>query len=105
MFKKISLFVGSLLFITIANAQTRDNITWSSITLQKQLNDRTGIAITPIARNNNHLSSYQNSSIDVSIKRKLTDNWSVKLISRTWFIPENTDWQFIWFDVAYTTKF
>lgn len=87
------------------HAQTNDNIIWASMKMQANLGDKTTFAIAPIFRLNDDISDYQNMSIDISLKHKLSKNWSVQLLERTWFIPNGTNRQFLWLDVIYGKGF
>lgn len=55
-------------------------------------------------RHNNDISSYQNSSIDLAINRKIGKGWYVQHIWRHWWIPEGKNWNFVWLDLGYGTK-
>lgn len=104
---KIKFLLFSLAFTcsTIIQAQIDDHIIWATLKLQKQLNPKTSVAFTPIFRFNDDISNYQNMSIDVSAKRKVAKDWSVQLLARTWFVPDDQDRQFLWLDVIYGKKF
>ena len=86
------------------SAQIKDNINWTTLKIQHKINDNTTIAVAPIIRFNNNLSEYQNSSIDVSIRQKLGQDWYAQFIARTWFQPDADDWQFLWLDIGYVKK-
>ncbi|MFK7906930.1 MAG: DUF2490 domain-containing protein [Chitinophagales bacterium] len=100
----ISLLPLFLFSLTSIEAQTSDNIMWTSMKLQKNIDDRTSFAIAPILRLNDDVSAYQNMSIDISLKRKFGKYWAVQLAERTWFIPNGTNRQFIWLDLIYGRK-
>jgi len=55
----------------------------------------------PILRNNNDFSTYQNSSIDFVLNRKLNKGWYVQHLFRHWFIPDGKRRSFLWFDLGY----
>ncbi len=90
---------------TLSTAQTDDNIIWASIKVQKNIDQKTTIAVAPIFRFNEDISNYQNSSIDISAKRKLNKSWSFQILARTWFVPNSKKRQFLWFDLGYNKKF
>lgn len=95
----IFIFIG--LVVNISYSQIKDNINWSSVKLNKSISDNASISIAPIIRFNDHLHSYQNTSLDIAIKQRLAKGWHMQLLSRTWFIPDQPGRQFIWFDVGY----
>ena len=84
-------------------AQINDNIIWASVKTTKTLSAKTSLYFAPILRLNNDITSYQNSSIDFAINYKLSSNWHLQLLSRTWFIPDEPGRQFAWLDVGYRT--
>lgn len=101
--KLILLFVSCLALNSI-NAQTDDNITWSSVSIKKSFDSKNSLVVKPIVRHNNNIKSYQNSSIDILYSHNLNSHWSLGFISRTWFVPDAGDRQFLWFDVRYKTN-
>jgi len=66
--------------------------------------ERIRIDVRPIFRHINDFSTYQNSSIDLVLHRKLGKGWYGQLLSRTWFIPNDFNRQFVWGDVGYVFK-
>ena len=108
MFKVINYIVLGLLIFMFSTSelfsQITDNIVWSSIKVQKNLNPKTSFAIAPIFRFHEDISTYQNMSVDVSAKRKLGKGWSAEILSRTWFIPDQKSRQFLWLDIGYQKK-
>lgn len=95
-------FILFLFLSSTALSQVTDNTAWLGFKLHTALNSKTSVALQPILRLDEDLSSYQNSSIDYSIKHKLHKNWSAQVLGRTWFIPDNTIRQFLWLDVAFS---
>ena len=81
-----------------------DNINWSSFRLRKQFTPNTRVDVRPIVRFNQDISSYQNSSIDISITHKLPGGWYVQLLSRTWFLPNSPEGQFFWPEIGHQIK-
>ena len=81
----IILLFGLVTFFSFSQT---DNILWSSIQLQKSISEKTILSIKPIFRFDNDLSSYQNTSIDIIAKHKFNKGWSVQLLSRSWFKPD-----------------
>ena len=100
--RKITTIFLILIFSKVS-AQT-DNILWSSFQLQKEISRNTILNIKPIFRFNEDISSYQNMSVDLFAKQKFNKGWSVQLLARTWFIPDQTGRQFLWLDVAHGFK-
>ena len=95
------LFVFSSTFV---QGQISDNIIWAGFKLNKKLSNRTSLSALPIFRINEDISNFQNWSIDIALRHQFNHGWSVQLLSRTWFIPDQPGRQFIWFDVAYAGK-
>ncbi len=95
----------SLLFLlfplSILQAQTNDHLLWTTYKIQQQINRQYSWAIAPMLRFQDNWTSYQNASLDLSLKRRITKTWSLQLLSRTWFIPTQTNRQFLWLDLAY----
>ncbi|NNF35785.1 MAG: DUF2490 domain-containing protein [Saprospiraceae bacterium] len=104
--KRQLILIGTIILFTTflinnAYSQIKDNINWSSIKVITPIDEEISFSITPIIRFNNDLSSYQNTSIDLAIKKNISEKWHMQLLSRTWFIPDEAGRQFIWFDVGY----
>jgi len=72
--------------------------------LRYQITEKTRFDFKPIIRFNEDISNYQNSSIDISIHHKLDKGWSIQFLSRTWFIADTTNSQFLWWDIAHQIK-
>ena len=100
MIKKLSI----LLFFLISSSMIAqvDNVNWSSIQLQTKFSDKVTFNVKPIFRFNQDISNFQNASIDIYAKYSLGKGWSTQLTSRTWFIPDQKNRQFIWPDLAYS---
>lgn len=102
-------FIISLIILTFAcmvnemYAQA-DNRLWSSLRLRKQITPETRIDLRPIMRHDHDISQYRNTSIDIALHRKLKNGWSIQFLSRTFFIPEAQDVQFLWVDIAHVYK-
>jgi len=103
MHQHIRLFlIGlSLIFSVQTFSQTNDNLIWASFKLHKDVTEKTNVHIEPHFRFNNDISSYQNMSIQAAVKQKLGKGWSAQVLARTWFVPEQTFRQFLWFDLGY----
>lgn len=102
--KTILLFISFLLATLDIYGQVNDNILWASIKLNKKINATTSWSLAPITRYVQDISNYANTSVDVSLRRKLNDSFYGQVLSRTWFIPNGTNRQFIWLDVNHTTS-
>ena len=100
MIKKYTFLVFILVF-GISKAQN-DNINWSSVQLQTKFSKKITFNVKPIFRFNEDISNFQNASVDVFAKYNLGKGWSAQLLSRTWFIPDQKNRQFIWPDLAYS---
>lgn len=92
-----------LFFILIGSVQAQidDNIMWAAIKIQKNISNKTTLAAVPFLRMKEDISEYQNFSIDLIAKQKLTKGWAVQLLERTWFLPDNKYRQFFFLDVGY----
>lgn len=100
------LIVGFfLLSSSNSYSQVKDNILWQAFGVKKKWNDKWSTTVKPIVRLNKDLSNYQNSSIDFFVDYKASENWTLRLFNRTWFMPEAPDRQFIWFEVFRNDKF
>ena len=93
------LFVGAM--IPAIQAQV-EHVSWSSIRARVVLDEKTRMDVRPIFRFNEDLSNYQNMSIDYVFNRKLGKGWSGQLLARHWFIPNEDNRLFLWFDVGHS---
>ncbi len=97
------LVILSVIFIS-SFCSTQDNVAWNGFKVKKKINQKLLLDVTPILRLHQDLSEYQNSSIDISLNYTFKPGWSVQALSRTWFMPDRSDRQFFWVDVAHTWK-
>ena len=79
-----------------------DNILWASVQFRKKFSPDWSLQVQPIVRYDQDISSYQNASLDLSLRRNLGAGWHVQLLSRTWSMPDRADRQFLWLDVGYS---
>lgn len=79
-----------------------DNILWASVQLRKKFSPKWSLQVQPIVRYDQDISSYQNASLDLSLRRNLGAGWHVQLLSRTWAVPDRSDRQFLWLDVGHS---
>ena len=93
----------SVLFIS-SFCYTQDNVAWNGCKVKKKLNAKLLLYVTPILRLHQDISDYQNTSVDISLNYSFKPGWSVQALSRTWFMPDRSDRQFFWADLAYTWK-
>lgn len=98
-------YVVLFLFAGLSLCAQSDNILWSGVKLQKSLDDRWGLALQPFFRFNEDLGAYQNTSLDYSLRYNLSPKWHVQLLGRTWFVPNNPQRQFIWFDLEHKQRY
>lgn len=95
----------SLNFIVFTlHGQVDDNILWASFKLNKKITPNTSWSLAPIIRYYEDISTYQNISVDVSLRHKLSSSMHAQILSRTWSIPNGTNRQFIWLDMNYSTS-
>lgn len=93
-----SSFLGSAQVVDI------DNVLWGATQIRKQISDDWSFQFQPIIRYNNDISSYQNFSLDFSVRRKISDHWFGQVVSRTWLVPDVRDRQFLWIDIGTSAK-
>ena len=79
-----------------------DNVTWTSIRIRAQIDEKTRIDLRPIVRHNENVSNYLNTSIDLAVNRKFGKGWHGQFLMRKWFIPDNIDRVFLWMDLAHS---
>jgi hypothetical protein len=89
-----------IFFFSKITAQT-DNVIWTSFQLQKDVSKNASISIKPTVRFDNDISSYENTSIEIIAKQKFAKGWSAQFLNRLWFVPDQTNRNFIWFDLAH----
>ena len=85
-------------------AQARDNITWNSLQFSYPISKKFTANFMPTIRTFNNLKSYQNVSLDYSVRYKINDNWSCAVIGRSWFLPNGNYRQFLWFDLDHSAN-
>ncbi len=101
------LWLGILLLVAgdVSAQPQNDNVLWSALRFRNQLNSKWSIQVQPFFRFNQDLGAYQNSSIDLSVRRNLGPHWYVQFLSRSWFIPDGIrDQQFLWLDIGMRSK-
>lgn len=103
MVKRLLLLAFLGCFTQASLSGQEDNILWAQIQLRKQIDENWSVQAQPIFRLNDDLGSYQNSSIDYSVRRKIGKGFYLNVTGRTWFIPSGGgDRQFLWIDVGHT---
>ena len=78
--------------------QSTDDRAWITMQVNGEFSEKYYFTFRPIVRLDENLSSYRNTSIDLAVRRKLHNYWSVQLLSRTFFIPDKDIIQFGWLD-------
>jgi len=81
-----------------------DLTSWSALQLNYVANDKLTISLKPIQRQNQNLSAHNNLSIDVFMNYKLGKGWTASLLERHFFIPDNPDVEFFFFDIKNSRK-
>lgn len=84
--------------LSTINAQDDNVITedaWISVKLRTQFDKKTIFDFKPTIRYQEG-QAYQNSSLDLSLIRKLDKGWSVAITARTWYLPNGDFRQFFW---------
>jgi hypothetical protein len=102
--KTLLLFIAFYAVSLPLYCQVNDNILWASVKFNKKINSITSWSLAPITRYDQNVSNYANTSVDVSLRRKMNDSFYAQLLSRTWFIPNGANRQFMWLDVNHTTS-
>lgn len=89
--------------ICLAQDDTDDIITWSSLALNMKPSAKTSFTIKPTHRRFQNLKANQNSSIDFVLGYKMNKNWSGSLLHRTWFMPSADMRHFLFVDIKHQT--
>ena len=95
-----------LVFIIISSGSLlgqSDNVLWASVQLRKKFSPQWSLQVQPIIRYDNDISTYQNVSLDLSLRRNLGKHWHVQVLSRRWAMPNRDDRLFFWLDVGHRT--
>ena len=100
------VFVIVFMSLPLWTQPSNDNVLWSGFRFRTQLSSDYSLQIQPFFRFNEDFGGYQNTSIDISLRRNLGSHWYVQILSRTWFIPDDIrNQQFVWMDIGLRTKF
>ena len=86
-------------------AQLGDNILWTGFNMQHKVDDKWNLELQPILRLNEDFGGYLNTSIDYAVHYSFTPNWKIRLLGRTWSVPDRTDRQMIWLDLTHASRF
>lgn len=97
--KYIVLIVFFFVGIIGLQAQT-DFGTWSSVSLTKA-HGKMSYTAKPIVRLNQDFKNYNNASIDLIVKRKLSDRWTASFLERYWWLDDGVNRNFWFIDIAY----
>lgn len=98
--KKFYLIFMLLMGTLSLSAQT-DWTSWLSVQLNYKANDKLTIKLKPIVRLNQDLSNYSDTSIDLIANYQFHKNWSAGILNRHFFIPDQGDREFYFFDLNY----
>ena len=82
-----------------------DNVLWAGVAFTSQLDDKATIQFKPFYRAQSDFSEYQNSSLDLSVRRQFGKGWYGQVLGRTWFIPDRKIQQFLWLDIGHKKDF
>ncbi len=97
---------GSLLLLLVlcsfSLSAQKDVISWSSVQLDYKANDKLTLKLKPITRTKDNISAYADTSIDFIISYKLSKGWSASILERHFFIPDQPDVEFLFFDIKKT---
>jgi len=86
------------------NAQVTD-VSWLSAKLNASLDENWSLAFRPIQRTQLNSVKYLNTSIDISVSRRLSKQWSVQLLVRQFLVPDAPpDRTLFWTNLIHTIK-
>lgn len=75
---------------------------WTSVQLNYKANKLMTLKLRPIIRHNDNLSALNNTSNDFSIHLQHTKEWKSMILWRHFFMPDQGDRQFLFFDVSHS---
>jgi len=107
-FEKMRLypFLLGLFFLVLSQAPSHaqaDLTSWTAVQLEAPVNKKMSFVLKPIMRHISDLSDYSDTSIDLILKYKFSAKWSGLFLQRHFFIPEQGDRQFLFFDLIHHT--
>lgn len=97
------VFFLSFSFLTTNMSAQLDWRSWSSVQFNYKASDRFTFKLKPIVRHNSDLGNYDNTSIDVMVAFKINQKWSGMVLNRYWFLPDQEDREFWFFDLSHKT--
>lgn len=103
MSRKVIFILSFLCLTVLGNAQ--DHLSWSSIQLNKKINDKWSVFLKPIVRHNISNTQYLNWSPDYAVNYTFSKNWRAMILGRTWIMPNRSNRQFIFFDIKHQHAF
>ena len=93
------LFVVAILG-TSSKVTAQDDLgSWTILSLGHKINDKWSLKLAPIVRHRDNLSTYANTSIDFAITYNINKTFSFTLLERHFFIPDDADRNFYFFDL------
>lgn len=95
------LLLGNILS-TIGQGQA-DVTTWTAVAVNIPVSDKVSFVVKPIMRHNSNLGAYSDTSLDLIVKYKLSPKWSASLLERHFFMPDQGDRQFLFFDLVHAS--
>ncbi len=103
-FFKLRILLICILGVTVSST-AQDQLSWSSIQLNKKLDNHWSVFLKPIVRHNLSNRQYLNWSPDYAVNYTFNNNWRVMILGRTWFMPNRDNRQFIFYDIKHQKKF
>ena len=98
------IMVIVLLLFPLTSLSQTDNVLWSSVQFQTKLSETLTLNVKPIVRFNEDIGDYQNTSLDISVKKTFNKGWSAQVLERTWFLPDARPRQFLWADIGHSSR-
>jgi len=88
-----------------SDGQIDDNIMWAKWSAQSKIKPNTTFILAPILRMNTDISTYQDVSLDYTLRQKINKHFSVSMIGRTWFLRNGNLRQFIWPQISFAQSY
>lgn len=93
--------------MTCAGTQLKaqdDLSSWSSVLIHYKIDDTWDIRLRPITRHRDNLGTYSDTSLDFILRHKTRLGLDASILMRHFFIPNDADRQFFFFDFAKSVR-
>ena len=91
------------LFLCTSSKAQADLTSWTAVQFNIPATAKLSFVVKPIMRHNSNLGNYSDTSIDLILKYKFSAKWSGAFLERHFFIPNQSDRQFLFFDIIHST--